>query len=197
MWRPMTALSCRKPEEETDMRYEIIFSGIGGQGMILCGKIAAEAASLYEKKHSVQTVYYGPESRGGIAESYVIISDEPVDYPKITKADALVAMSQSGLERHLEHLHENAVVVIDKGKVSVENLPETFSLSSAPFTEESIRIMARPMAANIVALGFFSAVTEMISPDACKKAIRHNVPAGTEEKNIAAFEAGFDLGRHA
>jgi|MTBAKSStandDraft_2_1061841.scaffolds.fasta_scaffold00477_65 2-oxoglutarate ferredoxin oxidoreductase subunit gamma len=179
------------------MRYEIIFSGIGGQGMILCGKIAAEAASIYEKKHSVQTVYYGPESRGGIAESYVIISDEPVDYPKVTKAHALVAMSQSGLERHLGHLHDNAVIIIDGGKINTQGLPADFSLSSAPFTDESIRIMARPMAANIVALGYFSAVTEMISPDACKKAIRHNVPAGTEEKNIAAFDAGFALGRHA
>jgi len=179
------------------MRYEIIFSGIGGQGMILCGKIAAEAASLYEKKHSVQTVYYGPESRGGIAESYVIISDEPVDYPKVTRADALVALSQSGIERHLGHFQDDAVIIIDSGKISTEGLPAGLSLSPAPFTEESIRIMARPMAANIVALGYFSAVTEMISPDACKKAIRHNVPAGTEEKNIAAFEAGFALGRHA
>ncbi|HDS02722.1 MAG TPA: 2-oxoacid:ferredoxin oxidoreductase subunit gamma [Firmicutes bacterium] len=177
------------------MRYEIIFSGIGGQGMILCGKIAAEAASIYEKKHSVQTVYYGPESRGGIAESYVIISDEPVDYPKITRAHALVAMSQSGLDRHLAHIHENAVIITETGKVVTEGrIPRRASLSAGAFTEESIRIMARPLAANIVALGLFSAKTQMISPEACKKAIRHNVPAGTEEKNIAAFDAGYQLG---
>ncbi len=178
------------------MRYEIIFSGIGGQGMIMCGKIAAEAASIFEKKHSVQTVYYGPESRGGVAESYAIISDEPVDYPKITKADALIALSQSGLDRHLDKLKDGAVVLIDDEKVDVSNVNKKLNIYKAPFTQMSIEVMARPLAANIAALGLFSAVTGQISSEACENAIKNNVPRGTEEKNIMAFRKGVEKGDH-
>ncbi len=176
------------------MRYEIIFSGIGGQGMILCGKIAAEAASIFEKKHSVQTVYYGPESRGGVAESYVVISDEPVDYPKITEADALVALSQSGLDRHLSRLKDDAVVVVDSQKVDVSALGEKCRVYGASFADLSIKVMGRSLAANIVALGLFSSATGQISGEACENAIRHNVPAGTADKNIQAFRQGAELG---
>ena len=46
-------------------RYELRFSGSGGQGMILAGIIMAEAAAIYDGKQAVQSQSYGPESRGG------------------------------------------------------------------------------------------------------------------------------------
>ena len=95
------------------MRFETIFSGIGGQGSILAGKIAAEAASIYDKKHSVQTVYYGPESRGGVAESFAIIDDVEVDYPKITEADVLVGLHKSAITRHVDDIKDDAIVIFD------------------------------------------------------------------------------------
>ena len=65
-------------------RYEIRFSGAGGQGLILAGVIMAEAASIYDGKQAVQSQSYGPEARGGASKSEVIISDDFIDYPKAT-----------------------------------------------------------------------------------------------------------------
>ena len=63
-------------------RYELRFSGAGGQGLILAGVIMAEAASIYDGKQAVQSQSYGPEARGGASKSEVIISDDAIDYPE-------------------------------------------------------------------------------------------------------------------
>ncbi len=63
-------------------RYEIRFSGAGGQGLITAGIILAEAASIIEGKHAVQSQSYGPEARGGASKSEVIISDAPDRLPE-------------------------------------------------------------------------------------------------------------------
>jgi len=47
------------------MRYEVRFSGFGGQGIILSAVIIGRAAVMYDNKFAVQTQVYGPEARGG------------------------------------------------------------------------------------------------------------------------------------
>src|SRR6056297_2434003 len=118
------------------MRYEVVCSGAGGQGMILSVKILAEAASIEDKKYSTQTQSYGPESRGGMSEAYVIISEDPVDYPEITKADVVVALSQSGLTRQISHIDKDTIVIIDEDKVDASKL-EVSNIYKMPFTKIS------------------------------------------------------------
>ena len=81
-------------------RFEIRFSGAGGQGLITAGIILAEAASIVEGKHAVQSQSYGPEARGGASKSEVIISDGPIDYPKATVVDACLAMTQESADKY-------------------------------------------------------------------------------------------------
>src|SRR5512135_2280078 len=64
-------------------RFEIALSGSGGQGIVLAGKILAEAASIYDGKEAVMTQSYGPEARGGASKTEVIISSVHIDYPKV------------------------------------------------------------------------------------------------------------------
>ncbi len=175
------------------MRYEIVFSGSGGQGMILSGKITAEAAATYDKMHSTQTQSYGPESRGGMTEAYVVISDEPVDYPEITKADIIVALSQSGLDRQIRHIKEDTIILIDDEFVDASEVEQN-KVYKASFTDISRDIMGSTISANMVALGMLTAVTDKISKEGMVKTMKKNVPNGTEEKNEKAFEKGFELG---
>ena len=63
-------------------RYEVRLSGEGGQGLVLAGKVLAEAAAIYDDMNATQSQSYGPEARGGASRSEVIISDEDIDYPK-------------------------------------------------------------------------------------------------------------------
>ncbi|MHA2407813.1 MAG: 2-oxoacid:acceptor oxidoreductase family protein [Candidatus Ranarchaeia archaeon] len=81
-------------------RTEIRFAGTGGQGMISVAIILGEAISLYDWKHAVQTQSYGPESRGTAARADVVVSENRIDYPKVSNPDILVIMSQGAWEKY-------------------------------------------------------------------------------------------------
>ena len=80
---------------------QIVLTGTGGQGLILAGIILAEAAVL-DGKQAIQTQSYGPEARGGASRAEVLISDEAIDYPKVLKADTLLAMSQEAFNKYAD-----------------------------------------------------------------------------------------------
>ncbi|RKY44545.1 MAG: 2-oxoacid:ferredoxin oxidoreductase subunit gamma, partial [Candidatus Neomarinimicrobiota bacterium] len=83
-------------------RYELRLSGSGGQGLILIGKILAEAAAIYDGKNATQSQSYGPEARGGASRSEVIISDGEIDYPKAMKLDLLLALTQEACDLYIK-----------------------------------------------------------------------------------------------
>ena len=68
----------------------IVLSGSGGQGVITAAIILGEAAAIYEDLNAVQTQSYGPEARGGATRSDVVISEEPIHYPKVISPHFLV-----------------------------------------------------------------------------------------------------------
>ena len=76
------------------MRTEIRIAGTGGMGVVLAGVIVGEAAVVHGGLNAVQSQSYGSEARGTAAKSEVIVSDEPIRYRKIRKADYSVLMSQ-------------------------------------------------------------------------------------------------------
>src|SRR5271157_4991519 len=98
-------------------RTEIRLAGEGGQGMILAGIILAEAAAIYDGKQAVQSQSYGPEARGGASKSEVIISDGPIDYPKVTQCDALLAMTQEACNKYSHDLKEGGILLVDSDLV--------------------------------------------------------------------------------
>jgi len=73
-------------------RHEIRLHGLGGQGIISAGRMIGEAASIHERKEAVMTEDYSPYITGGWSRADLIISDEPIDYPLVTRPNILVAM---------------------------------------------------------------------------------------------------------
>jgi len=90
-------------------RIEICLSGAGGQGLILAGIILAEAAGIYDRKEAVQTQSYGPEARGGASRSEVVISNNPIDYPKVIKSDILLALTQAACDNYVKNLTKDGI----------------------------------------------------------------------------------------
>jgi len=74
---------------------EIRFSGFGGQGIIRLGLITGKAISLYDNKSATMTQSFGPEARGSACSSQLVVSEDRVLYPYITKPDITIAMSGS------------------------------------------------------------------------------------------------------
>jgi 2-oxoglutarate ferredoxin oxidoreductase subunit gamma len=94
-------------------RYELTIAGVGGQGSIMAGVILGSAAVEYDKKFAVQTQAYSSELRGGFAAAWVIVSDDPVVFPRVTKPDILVAQAQDSIERFVEVLKPDGMLIFD------------------------------------------------------------------------------------
>ena len=172
-------------------RYELRFSGAGGQGLILAGVIMAEAASIYEGKQAVQSQSYGPEARGGASKSEVIISDVPIDYPKATSVDALLALTQEACDKYVHDLKEGGVLLLDSDLV--KRMPEgNFKVTKFPIINTAKNEVGREIVANIVALGAMVALSGMVSRANAEKAVLARVPEAFVELNRKAFQLGYE-----
>ena len=170
-------------------RYEIRLSGAGGQGLILVGKVIAEAAAIYDDKNATQSQSYGPEARGGASRSEVIISDGDIDYPKATDIDLLLAMTQEASDKYSGDVKSGGIIVVDSGFVLTP--PEgDFQVFSCPITQVAEEKIGKKIVANLVALGVMHKLSGIISEEAVINAIRARVPKGTEDINIQAFKYG-------
>ena len=175
-------------------RYEVRLSGEGGQGLVLAGKILAEAAAIYDDLNATQSQSYGPEARGGASRSEVIISDDDIDYPKAMNIDLLLALTQESCDKYSSDLKENGILLVDEE--SVTHLPEgNFAVYKLPIIRTAREKVGRALVANIVALGIIAGLTNIISIEALNAAIESRVPKGTEEMNLKAFQSGLDMAK--
>ena len=173
-------------------RYEIRLSGEGGQGLVLAGKILAEAAAIYDERNATQSQSYGPEARGGASKSEVIIADGEIDYPKAEKLDLQLVLTQEALDKYWKDLRPGGWLVVDADAVT--RLPEgDFRVVRVPFVRLAREKLGKPVVANIIALGLIVRLTRVVSEDAAEQAILARVPRGTEELNRQAYHLGLEL----
>lgn len=176
----------KTPEKK---RYEVRFSGSGGQGLITAAVVFAEAVGVYDGKYVCQTQSYGPEARGGKSKAEVVISDTPIDYPKARRLDLLLAMNQAACDAYARDLNPDGLLVVDSSLV--EQYP-TNRVIAIPFTRIAKEELGREMAANMVALGAVGLLSGQVIGNSLEKALLARVPQGTEELNRTALHRGMD-----
>ena len=167
------------------MKKEIRICGFGGQGIVLAGVILGEAATRAGFE-AVQTQSYGPESRGGAARAEVVIATEPIDYPRVSRADVLIALSQTAYDKYAGELAEGGTIVVDG------NLVQADGADAVPFTTIAEGV-GRKIVANMVMLGYLTALLDLVPKDVLEETVMDNIPAGTEELNRRALQAGREL----
>ena len=173
-------------------RYEIRFSGSGGQGLILAGVIFAEAAAIYDGINAVQSQSYGPEARGGASKSEVILSDETIDFPKATSIDLMLALTQEACTKYCGDVKEGGTVLVDED--FVRDVPAgDYNVIRLPIIRTASEAIGKAFVANIVAIGAIAAITGRVSREAVEKAVLSRVPKGTEDLNRKALSAGYEL----
>jgi 2-oxoglutarate ferredoxin oxidoreductase subunit gamma len=175
-------------------RYEVRLSGEGGQGLVLAGKVLAEAAAIYDDMNATQSQSYGPEARGGASRSEVIISDDDIDYPKAVNIDLLLALTQESVNRYSKDLKDDGILLVDEEAVT--ELPDgSFKVYKVPIITLAQEKTGRALVANIVALGIITELADVVSHEAVESAIQARVPKGTEELNLKAFKAGVEAAK--
>ncbi len=170
-------------------RIEIRLAGTGGQGLVLAGIMLADAA-VRDGRYVTQTQSYGPEARGGASRAEVVLSDREIAYPKVLRADVLLCMSQEACDRYAEEMRQGGLLILDSAYVS--RAPTTMAVR-VPITQWAKEVTGRAITANVLALGLLAGLTGVVSREALEAAVRARAPRGTEEVNLKALAAGFEL----
>jgi 2-oxoglutarate ferredoxin oxidoreductase subunit gamma len=173
-------------------RYNIRISGFGGQGIVLSGYIIGKAAALYDNKNASFTQSYGPESRGGACTAAVVIEPGKIGYPLVREADYLILMSNEAYDKHAQKVSSDGLTFVDSDLVpqaSIDN-KKVYGIQSTKLAEQ----MGKKIVANIIMLGFFSGITDIISKDAMIESIKTSVKKGFIDINLKAFEQGYTYG---
>ncbi len=177
-------------------RTEIRIAGFGGQGVVLAGVLLGTAAAVTDRRRAVQTQSYGAAARGGGARSEVVISDEPIIYPRVRHPDIMVAMSEEAMKKYGQDMRPGGLLIIDGDLVKNVNRDDV-RLVAIPASNLATQELGRTIVANIVMLGVLVAKTSIVSAAGMELAIRDNVPPKTIDLNLKAFRKGLELGEAA
>lgn len=172
-------------------KYELRLTGSGGQGLITAGVLLAEAVSLQGEYNVVQSQSYGPESRGGASKSEVIISKEPIYFPKARKIDLLLSLSQDSCDTYFSALKGAGILLLDSTFVHI--VPHHTYTYNIPFTQISQEKFGKAIYTNLISLGAISGLIDIIDIKSIEDAIKGRFPKKFHEANIAALYEGEKL----
>ncbi len=161
-------------------------------GVVLAGVIVGEAAVVHGGLNAVQSQSYGSEARGTAAKSEVIVSDEPIRYPKVRKADYSVLMSQKALEMYLKDAREDGVLIVDPDLVRADDIEGAYEVVKVPAMKIADNLGLR-LISNMVMLGALVKKSGLFDLEVLEKAVADVVPEKTLDLNLQAIRAGADL----
>ncbi|NNC76640.1 MAG: hypothetical protein HKN77_01680 [Woeseiaceae bacterium] len=174
----------------TSATTQVRFGGVGGQGIVLAGRLLGKAAALFDDKEAVVTQTYGPEARGGAARTDVIISDSTVDYPFVTNADVLAVLFQEAYGKFRPGLKPGGTLIFDEGLVQPG--ADDKAVRGVPATKIAEELGNR-LAANVVILGYLVGKTGVVSRESVEEAIRATLKEKIVDLNLQALDAGIKL----
>lgn len=179
------------------MRTGLRFSGTGGQGIIRCAVLLAEAA-LYDGFHAAQSQVYGPESRGGSSKGEVVISDEPILYPKVVQPSVVLCLSQEAYDKYAADIRPDGILIIDSDFVEDKGLEaETVKVYNLPILETAKVKLGNEMSANVIALGAINGISDFVADEAIFAALENNFKQKLWAKNQIAYETGKEMVKNA
>jgi 2-oxoglutarate ferredoxin oxidoreductase subunit gamma len=114
-------------------KIQILLSGHGGQGVLLLGDCIAYSAVL-DGRHVVYTPSYGPETRGGKARCYVVVSDSEIDTPIPEEPDLMIILNQPSMD-FVPMLGKGGLLLYNSSLVQEQPQREDIKKIPVPATE--------------------------------------------------------------
>ena len=156
------------------MTHEILFAGFGGQGVLSMGMTLAYAGMLEGKEVSWMPSY-GPEMRGGTANCVVIISKSGISSPIVTKFDAVVALNQPSMDKFEKAVKPNGALLYDSTNIIVPPTRTDITIVPVPAEDEAAKLK-NPKVKNMIMLGAFLSVCEVVKIESVVKALSEVLP---------------------
>lgn len=161
---------------------EVLIAGFGGQGIIFAGRLLCEAA-LAEGKQVACAVSYGPEMRGGTANSSVVISDEPIGSTVVTHPTVAIVMNGPSMTKFEPRVRPSGLLIVNRTLVHQESRREGIETTHVPASAMAGRIGNKDVA-NVVLLGVLLAARPVVSPGALREALDKMLPKGRADLRV-------------
>jgi 2-oxoglutarate ferredoxin oxidoreductase subunit gamma len=174
------------------VKNRIVFSGSGGQGVVTASIILAEAAALYEDLNAVQTQVYGPEARGGATRADVILSKDPIRYPRVTHPNYLVCLTQEAYNKFANIIRPGGLLLTDSNYVKLERKVDARQVELGMY-EAVVKKIGKPIVFNICMLGALLGLTQMMKVETLEKVLEKRIPPDFMELNKKALLLGLEL----
>ena len=173
------------------MKKEIIISGFGGQGVLSMGKILAYSG-LMDDKEVTWMPAYGPEQRGGTANVTVIVSDEKISSPILSKFDIAIVLNQPSLEKFEPKLKPGGILIYDA--YGIINPPTRTDITVYRIDAmDKAAEMKNAKVFNMIVLGGLLKVAPVVSTNGVEKALYKTLPERHHAMiplNMQAIEEG-------
>ena len=176
------------------MKTEIIIAGFGGQGVLSMGKILAYSG-LMEDKEVTWMPAYGPEQRGGTANVTVIVSDERISSPILSKFDVAIVLNQPSLEKFEPRLKVGGILIYDGYGIINPPVREDISVYRIDAMDKAAE-MKNPKVFNMIVLGGLLKVCPVVSTEGLNKALFKTLPERYHNLislNMQAVEQGMNI----
>jgi len=189
------------------MKLDLIFTGIGGQGIIVLSDILCEAAAI-DGFDVTKAEIHGMAQRGGSIIAHTRLS-EKIETPLIEtgKADILIGFEILETTRTLHMLKPNGTIIVNTKHIPPNNPQKNTQQKT---TQELLNIIktktqtiheidgpniakqiGNDLVVNTVLLGALSALPEMpIKQESLKKAMTNRLKEKYLQINIQSFELG-------
>ncbi|KJS88389.1 MAG: 2-oxoacid:ferredoxin oxidoreductase subunit gamma [Peptococcaceae bacterium BICA1-8] len=154
--------------------HELLLAGFGGQGVMLMGKILAYAG-MKEEKQVMFIPSYGSEMRGGTANCSVILSEEEIDAPVVSKPTVLVAMNTPSFDKFESSVKENGIIILNSSLITKETTRENVKIVKVPASDIA-KGLGNERIINMVLLGTLIAVTNCVKVGSIMASLKEILP---------------------
>ena len=175
------------------MTEEIIIAGFGGQGVLSMGKILAYSGIMQDQEVAWMPSY-GPEMRGGTANVTVILSDERISSPILTKYDTAIVLNQQSMDKFESMVKPGGTLIYDPNGITHEPTRKDINI----YKNEGTAIAAEqgnPKVFNMIVLGGFLKVKPIVKLDNVEIGFQKSIPARHHKMipmNIEAIQTGMN-----
>ena len=173
------------------MKKEIIISGFGGQGVLSMGKILAYSG-LMDNKEVTWMPAYGPEQRGGTANVTVIVSDERISSPILSKYDIAIVLNQPSLEKFEQKIKPGGILIYDGFGIINPPTRKDITVYRIDAMDKAAE-MKNSKVFNMIVLGGLLKVAPVVSTNGVEKALKKTLPERHHDLiplNMQAIEEG-------
>jgi len=156
------------------MTEEIIIAGFGGQGVLSMGKILCYAGVM-EGKEVCWMPSYGPEMRGGTANVTVILSDERISSPILTRYDSAIILNQQSMDKFEYSVKAGGLLIYDGNGMVRHPERKDISIYRADVTSEALKF-ASPKISNMIMLGAYLNIRPLVDLRNVMKGLKKSLP---------------------